>query len=157
MFKSLTSGRWSVPISILSPWSPIWGCNTMETGFSAYGYTLPWGKVLQIGESTQICRMTTREPETKFYNYSGTSCKGHLWNKDSSLIRTIILVPMVSVLERFHCITGTCKDSSDVKGPTSLHPWQHVCLSLTTASLVLSMFWIQVECVKLIQLYAGNM
>ena len=60
--------------------------------------------------------------------YSGTSLKGHLWNKDTSLIRaldwaptlhkymlfspwnkdtslisTIILVPRVSILEGFHC------------------------------------------------------
>ena len=58
-------------------------------------------------------------------DYSGTSLKGHLWNKDTWLIRTLdwvptlyysspwnkdtsliktsILVPRVSILERFHC------------------------------------------------------
>ena len=28
------------------------------------------------------------------------------WNKDTSLIRTIILVPRVSILEKFHCTTN---------------------------------------------------
>ena len=39
--------------------------------------------------------------------YSGTPLKGHPWNKDTSLIRTSILVPRVSVLERFHCTHKT--------------------------------------------------
>ena len=30
------------------------------------------------------------------------------WNKDTSLIRTIILVPRVSLLERFHCTAPCC-------------------------------------------------
>ena len=63
----------------------------------------------------------------KNWYYSGTSLKGHLWNKDTwlirtfdsvptliilfsfwnkdtSVIRTIILVPRVSVLETLHCM-----------------------------------------------------
>ena len=40
------------------------------------------------------------------YVYSGIPLKGQLWNKDASLIRANILIPMVSALERFHCVTS---------------------------------------------------
>ena len=40
------------------------------------------------------------------YVYSGTPHKEQLWNKDASLIRANILIPMVSILEGFHCVTS---------------------------------------------------
>ena len=35
--------------------------------------------------------------------YSGTSPYGHLFNTDTSIMRTLIPVPLVSVIKRFDC------------------------------------------------------
>ena len=92
----------------------------------------------------------------KVGSYSGTSLKGHLWNKDTWLIRTLdwvpkffiykyiffspwsknILVPMLSVLERFHCISVVegIHNGSIMSGGVCFHFCSCLSTSLTSST-----------------------
>ena len=84
----------SIPVLMVIRWweSPDESVSRLEHGLESL-HGVPGGVRIHGSSPSVGCITTTLMATLSANNYSGTSLKGHLWNKDTWLIRTLDRVP----------------------------------------------------------------